>query len=30
MRFSFQPDGRDVETMISTEDRGFAAAAGGL
>ncbi|MEA2868627.1 MAG: hypothetical protein QOE39_3342, partial [Bradyrhizobium sp.] len=21
LRFSFQPDGRDIQTMISTEDR---------
>jgi glyoxylase-like metal-dependent hydrolase (beta-lactamase superfamily II) len=26
MRFSFQPDGRDITTMISTEDRPMAAA----
>jgi N-acyl homoserine lactone hydrolase len=26
LRFSFQPDGRDISTMISTEDRPFVAA----
>jgi glyoxylase-like metal-dependent hydrolase (beta-lactamase superfamily II) len=28
LRFSFQPDGRDITTMISTEDRPLATAGG--
>lgn len=30
LRFSFQPDGRDITTMISTEDRALTARAGGV
>lgn len=30
LRFSFQPDGRDITTMISTEDRPLTARAGGV